>query len=66
MAGDLEECPSWSGGVVRGGPLGVVYLGYQGVVGSLVGWSFGMFSFGGLGSGGGFVSVLVGKRGAFA
>ncbi len=48
--GGLEECSSWSGGVVRGGPLGVIYLRYQGGVGSLIDLSFGTFSLGGWGS----------------
>ncbi len=46
MTGGLEERPSWSGGVVRGGSLGVIYLRYQGGVGSRVYWSFGAFSLG--------------------
>ena len=47
---------------MRGGPLGVVYLRYQGGVGSLIGLSFGAFSLGGYD----FCSVLVGVWGAFA
>ncbi len=64
-AGGLEECSSWSGRVVRGRPLGVVHLRYQGGVGSLIGWSSGAFSLEGWGSSGGFWCVLVGVRGAF-
>ena len=62
VAGDLEGCTGWSGGVVRGGPLGVIHLRYHGGIGSRIDWSFGTFSLGGYD----FCSVLVGMWGAFA